>query len=614
MSPNRPEPDENNPVAPRGEPRRIGRYELLERVGHGSLGALYRGRDSVLGRDVAVKVMAPGLLGNATAHARFFRDARAAARLQHVNIVTIFEFGEHEQTPFIVMEFLRGQSLADRIRKGPPLSLLQKLEIGIQLCAGLDAAHAQDVVHRDIKPRNIWICEDGTVKVLDFGIANAASGSGTFDVLAAPSYMSPEQIASKEVDRRTDIYSCGAVLYELFSGRRPFEADSPAGVMLKIVNESAPRIENAEVPSRLAAAVGRALEKTPAARFSRASELGRELKAIKADLPQPADASTLLLDRTMLQVPAPEREPAPPAPVSQTTSATTGQQGLPVPRMALGIGLLVVAAVVTLVWYMWPAAPETPAASTPVAQAPSATDPGAAAPAAPPATPPEPVAAPLMVRFDSRPAAAKILIDGQDTGKTTPAEIPIDAARLPVRVQFELQGFRTEEASLTSDAARSGLVSVSLSPREPVARGRLVGNGDYPFELLDRQRVISAASERHDVVVSGLRSLRLRSDRYFLDQTIRVNMGDGGIVQVDAPRLGAVTITAAGALAACRALVNDRVVDGGALPVSNRAIASGVHRVRLSCDTGDTDARSITILPRQGSAVHFTADTPVIPR
>jgi serine/threonine-protein kinase len=596
-----------------GAPTRIGRYELLERVGRGSMGALYRGRDSILGRDVAVKVMAPGLLGNASAHGRFFRDAKAAARLQHANIVTIFEFGEHEQTPYLVMEFLRGESLAERLRKGPPLSLSQKLDIAIQICAGLEAAHAQDVVHRDIKPRNVWICENGTVKLLDFGIATAAATSGTFDILASPSYMSPEQIASKDVDRRTDIYSAGVVFYELFSGRRPFESDTPAGVLLKIVNESAPPIVSIDVPPALAAAIARAMERSPEARYSRAAELARELKTIKSQLTAPADA-TLLLDRTTLHVPAPTPQPPPVAAAPPAAAMITGPPGFPVTLLALVVGAILVGVTVfAVLWYTWPAGPASTSTSAP-APSPAATEPAAQPSEAPPAATPEPLSVTAMVRVDSQPPAAKILIDGTDTGLTTPADLPIDTSRLPARVQLELPGYRTGEASVTSEVVQSGTVSVSLSPREPATRGRLIGSGEYAYELLDRQRVISAASERHDVVVSGLRSLRLRSDRYFLDQNIRVNLGDGGIVQVSAPPLGTVTITAEGALTDCRVFINDRMVDGGSLPVSNRAIASGVHRVRLTCSNGDALVRSVTVLPRQGSAVRFTPDAPVTPR
>ena len=625
MSPNRPESDEN-PVVGRGAPARIGRYELLERVGRGSLGILYRGRDSVLGRDVAVKIMAAGLLGNPAAHARFFHDARAAARLQHANIVTIFEFGEHEQTPFIVMEFLRGNSLAERLRKGPALPLAQKLDIAIQICAGLEAAHAQDVIHRDIKPRNIWICENGTVKLLDFGIATAASTSGTIDIFANPSYMSPEQITSQKVDFRTDIYSSGAVFYELFAGRRPFEADTPANVLMKIVNENAPPIVSIDVPTALATAVARALERSPEARYSRASELGRELKTIKSQLTLPTDV-TLLLDRTTLDVPVPPTEVAPVAAQPTPVAVITGPHGLPVTLLALVLAAILVGVTVFVaLWYMWPAAPATTSgpATTPATATkpvPTATDTaGAAAPQTTPPTVPPPAATPVpaattvTVRFDSSPSAAKILIDGRDTGQTTPAEIPIDTSQLPARVQFELPGFRSEGASLTTEVARAGTISVSLSPREAATRGRLVGTGEYPYELLDRQRVISAASDRHDVAVSGLRSLRLRSERYFLDQNLRVNLGEGGIVQVSAPALGTVTITAVSLLADCKAFINDRMVDGGTLPVTNRAIASGVHRVRLTCANGDTSTQTVTILPRQNSAVRFAADTPVTPR
>ncbi len=250
MLPNRPEPDADaEDVAGMGEaPPKVGRYELLERVGQGSMGVLYRGRDTLLGREVAIKVMAAGFLGDVAAHARFFREAKAAARLQHVNIVTIFEFGEHDETPYIVMEFLRGGSLAERLRQEPAMSLRDKLDTAIQLCAGLEAAHTQGVVHRDVKPGNVWICLDGTVKLLDFGIATAASSGATFaEVMGSPGYMSPEQVAGKDLDGRTDIFSAGVVMYEMLTGRRPFEADSPTGILLKIVNESAEPIVDAEL-------------------------------------------------------------------------------------------------------------------------------------------------------------------------------------------------------------------------------------------------------------------------------------------------------------------------------------------------------------------------------
>jgi eukaryotic-like serine/threonine-protein kinase len=283
----------------------IGRYELLEHIGNGSLSVLYRGRDTVLDREVAVKVLAAGFLGDASAHVDFFREAKAAARLQHVNIVTIFEFGKHDETPFIVMEYLRGRNLAERLRKKPALSLAEKLETAIQLTAGLEAAHAQDVVHRDVKPRNVWICEDGTVKLLDFGMGVAALSTASHDIMGSLSYLSPEQVSGKEVDARSDIFSAGVVMYELFSGRRPFEADSPTGVMMKIVNDSAAPIVDATLPSGISYIVSRAMEKSPAARYARASDLRRDLSAIKGDLPHPAEPATPATEATLIFAPPP---------------------------------------------------------------------------------------------------------------------------------------------------------------------------------------------------------------------------------------------------------------------------------------------------------------------
>jgi hypothetical protein len=198
------------------------------------------------------------------------------------------------------------------------------------------------------------------------------------------------------------------------------------------------------------------------------------------------------------------------------------------------------------------------------------------------------------VKFDSRPPGAKILIGGRDTGLITPADVPVELSQLPARARFELAGFRAEETDLTSETVQGQTVSVTLSPREVGPRGRLVGNGEYAFEVLDGRRVISASSDRHDVAVSGVRSLRLRSDRYFLDQNLRVTLVEGGIVQVSS----------------CQVFINDRMVDGGTLPVSSRAIASGVHRVRLSCGSGETQTRTVTVLPHQNSAVQFAPEAP----
>lgn len=334
------------------EPGKFGRYELLERIGQGTLGVLYRARDTVLGREVAVKVMAAGFLGDESAHARFFHEAKAAARLQHVNIVTVFEFGEQQETPYLVMEFLRGFSLAERMRQGKALPLREKVDIAIQLCAGLEAAHKQGVVHRDVKPANVWLCLNGTVKLLDFGIATAVSSNATIvDVFGSPGYMSPEQVEGREVDARSDIFSAGAVVYEMLTGRHPFEGDSPTAVMLKIVNDVPRPIENRELPAALETAVARALEKSPDARYARAADFGRDLKAVKAGMPNPRETATVIIDRSKLNLPSRPQAPAAPQPMPPATPAPEPSRSGG-GRWPILLAALVVALAAIIAWYV----------------------------------------------------------------------------------------------------------------------------------------------------------------------------------------------------------------------------------------------------------------------
>ena len=258
---------------------------------------LYRARDTVLGREVAVKVMTPGFLGE-TARRNASSTKLAAARLHHLNIVTMFEFGEQDETPHIVMEFLRGFSLAERLRKAPVMTLREKLDIAIQLCAGLDAAHKLGVVHRDVRPANMWICHDGTVKLLDFGIATAASSAATMaDVLGSPG----AHIARTDRRRRRR----GAHRHLL--GRRRHLRDAhrlpPLRRRLADWHHAEDRqrvgepIADSEVPPALAAAAARAMAKDPADRYVSAADLGRDLKTVKSAVTSQRDTATMVIDR-----------------------------------------------------------------------------------------------------------------------------------------------------------------------------------------------------------------------------------------------------------------------------------------------------------------------------
>ena len=212
------------PMSSATTPTKIGRYQILERVGRGGMGVLYRGFDPILDREVAVKVMLADFSEDTEQmRPRFYREAKAVAKLQHRNIVTIFEFAEENNQPHIVMEFLRGLPLNVRMEQHPPLTLDDKLDVVAQLCSGLGYAHTQGIVHRDVKPANVFILEDGTVKLLDFGVAKLATSTLTRqgDVVGSAPYMSPEQIAgTQDLDGRSDVWSTGVLLFELLTGKK----------------------------------------------------------------------------------------------------------------------------------------------------------------------------------------------------------------------------------------------------------------------------------------------------------------------------------------------------------------------------------------------------------
>ncbi len=219
---------------------RIGKYDILKPLGKGAMGMVYLAHDTVLERDIALKVMVASIADDPELKQRFEREAKAVAKMTHPNVVNVFDLGNHSDgSPFIAMELLKGMDLQKAMRTPPPMLLDRKVAIIVQVLAGLAHAHQAGIVHRDIKPANIFINHDGTVKIMDFGVARLTSASmtGTGNIVGTADYMSPEQVKGAKVDGRSDLFSVGCMLYELIAGRRPFHSENLMAIFYKITHE-----------------------------------------------------------------------------------------------------------------------------------------------------------------------------------------------------------------------------------------------------------------------------------------------------------------------------------------------------------------------------------------
>jgi len=607
-------------------PKTIGRYEILELVGRGGMGVLYRARDAMLERDVALKMMLVDFTLDQSARERFEREAKAVARLQHRNVVTIHELGEHDGAPYIVMEFLSGQDLEHLLTREKPLTLAEKLDIASQLCEGLGYAHEQGIVHRDIKPGNVRVLEDGTVKILDFGIAKFAVGSATQSgtILGTASYMAPEQIMGQAVDGRADLFSAGVLLFELLTGKKPFSGDSPTAVVYQIMHVEAPPVRSImpELPEAIEEIVARALKKNPDERYSRASEMASDLQMVRMmlDLPlQPADptqagkpapqtarlyATTIgtrpgAMGAATAALETPMRDTADTGGTGALTGAATAASS----KMPLIAGAAVVVAVLAIGGYfVMSGGSETTAgasggpAGAPATQGAGPTPGGGGGAASAPSA--APAAAPDLLVVSSVPAGARIVLNGTDTGKVTPAAIST-GGQVPSTVELALKGYQPLAASITAADLQAGNKEFRLARESgPV---RLTISGAYPFEVLQGTRVISPAATNHTVTVQpGGGAVSARSREYLLTAPISVDF--------QRPQME-LTLPAPGTLAVFSAVETCTVVvDGQELgfpPIPSKAIAAGAHVVALKCPDGKEETRKVTVAAGQRVPVTF---------
>ena len=303
---------------PPGEamPERFGAYRVLELLGTGGMGRVYRAVDEALQREVALKTLLPALAADVEFVARFTREARAAASLNHPNITQVYATGQEGAIPYFAMELIRGRSLEAVARQSGALEPVLAAGYIMQAATGLRHAAQKGLIHRDIKPSNLMLTEDGQVKVTDFGLAKAARAetqlTATGEVLGSPGYISPEQAQGQALDARSDIYSLGATFFHLITGRLPFQAPTAVAMILKHMNEPlrSPRALNAAIPFPIAAIIQKMMAKNPAERFQDYDALLRELERALTDtrvvpLPEADPAARTL--RRMTAPPAPPR-------------------------------------------------------------------------------------------------------------------------------------------------------------------------------------------------------------------------------------------------------------------------------------------------------------------
>ena len=426
-----PEAVEETPIGSLPTGTLLGNYELGRMLGRGGMGAVYEGRHRGVHKRVAIKVLLPHLAASKSSTQRFLREAEAAGRVRHPHTVDVTDVGVSEGIPYIVMEFLEGQNLADRLEQTGPLPVDAAVDLMLPMCSALATAHDEGVVHRDLKPENIFLAHTRAgseiVKVLDFGISHIAQGqdevrlTATNSVIGTPRYMSPEQTkGARFADAKSDQYSLGVMLYQCLTGALPFDGDSFLEILEKMANKKIvpPSQLRDEIPSGLEVIVMRTLAKDPKKRFGSMRELGLALLPFASERGRvlwesafapggaaPREAQTLVLQR------------------DTTVNLRAGEGRRPMVFVALGtLAALAVGAFIGTMWWLSPA----PSAPTVTPLPPATLPTSAASVPTPPLT--TPVAAPTTTPPTTTPAAAD---STSDQTRQATVESPADTSRAP---------------------------------------------------------------------------------------------------------------------------------------------------------------------------------------
>jgi hypothetical protein len=434
--------------------KRVGKYEIAEQIGVGGFGVVYKAWDPFIQRWVALKTCSAS---DAEATQRFFREAQLAGALQHPNITLIYDFGIEGKTPYFVQEFLSGTDLDDMLASRT-VSLDGMLAILLQVCSGLDYAHSRGIVHRDIKPANVRVLEDGTIKIMDFGIAKSIEAESrltqTGVALGTAGYLAPEQLSGKPLDPRTDLFSLGVMAYEMVTGVRPFAGPNLSNVIYQILNQDPvpPRQRNPACPERLERALLKALAKNPDDRYRGVREFATELKEVLASLPQrgasrrPETTTAMVREELARLAAQPSRGATAATDLAARQLDQVPTTGLPLgakPRRVRTLVIVAAAAAVVLAvaigLYVSGSGTAAPAG-------------GPTTPAPSPVTPPAPTVVPTPVTVEVElfvDPPADVEVDGQALGRVQSTKVPLTVGRHTFRQR--IQGYRemTHEADVT---------------------------------------------------------------------------------------------------------------------------------------------------------------------
>jgi hypothetical protein len=574
---------------------RIGRYAVTGRLGRGGMGIVYRGYDEALERAVAIKILTVEGTLDEESRRRFDIEAKAAARLQHPNILTVYELGQDRGVPFIAMELLSGADLEALVRSGVPLLLPEKLDVLVQVCRGLAFAHEHGIVHRDMKPSNVRILDDGTAKIMDFGIAKLLGTSLTRSgmMVGTVHYMSPEQIRAQPLDGRSDVFSVGVMLYELLAGRRPFVGEDPTQVLYKIVAEPAPEIDAdlGDHGRSLRDIVARAMAKDANARLPGASRLADELTAVLSEVTRatplaPEGQETLATARRLL------KDGRAAESVDRLRSVVDRNPDSLEARRALRVATLETARVVKSAETEQAAFPELEATFRPAL---TETQPETGVyPATVASGQPTVLGAATPVVASSRPrwpwavgAAGLIgLVVGASlwlparrsareaappaTGPPAPAATQPSAAPPPSAV--------TRHTPSTAPRAEA-----NPSPEPEVAAGTLVVSSTYPLDVVWRGKVLAKGALSPRVsIAAGRQTVTLASASYALSTTVPIDVAPGAEATLTAPALGRISVRATPDN--CEVLVDGVFLDYP--PILDRPIAAGSRTVTFKWPDG----------------------------